>query len=433
MRAGLIGFVLGGVLALLALFLIERQLVAPVAADLSYHLETCVFGGEDFPGGDIDNGRLVRRGLDPVKITTTFYDAQYREVTRAEKPGRYGAVVRIEVAGVESYRFITLYRTPAKVFWEMTPIGIAAQLPAALGLDPTVLRAQQPDIGETIRLGMINDDGTVSEKMAILLAGLSETPPDAPPAVERTGVEARNEAWWDGLRERLGLLEKYPYLVDLPRHYDPNSSQKWPLILFLADAGDRGDDVEVVRHVGLAGLVAQGKQLPTLVVTPVCPTDSFWKPRILSRLLDEVCAKYPVDPDRVYVTGISAGGDATWGLGCLQPERFAALAPINGEADFADAARLKNIPLWTFQGLKDNLVPPPMTINMVAAIRRAGGHPHLTLYPDAGHTEAWDLAYGTDALYAWMLAQKRGQPEAITPDVPAEATPPAPGPTASPR
>jgi pimeloyl-ACP methyl ester carboxylesterase len=433
MRAGLIGFLLGAVLALLALFLIERQLIAPVAAGLSYHMETCVFDGEDFPGGDLDNGRLVRRSLVPVKITTTFYDAQYHEVARAEKPGRYGAVVRIEVAGVKSYRFITLYRTPAKVFWEMTPIGISAQLPAALDLDPTVLRAQQHDISEMIQRGMVNDDGTVSESMAILLAGLLETPPDASPAVERTGVLARNEIWWEGLREHLGLSAKYPHLVDLPKNYDSNSSQKWPLILFLADAGDRGDDVQIVRHVGLAGLIAQGKQLPAIVVTPVCPISDFWRPRVLSRLLDEVCVKYAVDPDRIYVTGISAGGDATWGLGCLQPERFAALAPINGEGDFADAARLKNIPLWTFQGLKDDMVPPPMTINMAGAIRQAGGHPHLTLYPDAGHAEAWDLAYGTDALYTWMLAQKRGQPEVITPGVPVAVTPPAPGPTADHR
>jgi pimeloyl-ACP methyl ester carboxylesterase len=431
MRAGLIGFVLGAMLALLAFFLIERELIAPVAGDFSYHIYTCVFDQEDFPGGDLDNGRLIRRSLVPVKIATTFYDARYHEVTRAEKAGRYGAVVRIEVAGVSSYRYITLYRTPVKVFWEMTPIEISAQLPAALGLDPNLLRVQQSEIARMIRRGMIHDDGTVSEDMAILLAGLSETPADAPPAVERTGVLAQDEVWWDGLRARLGLLEKYPYLVDLPKDYSANSAQRWPLILFLADAGDRGDDVQVLRRVGLAGLIAEGKQLPAIVVTPVCPIESFWKSRVLSRLLDEVCAKYPVDSDRVYITGISAGGDATWGLGMLEPGRFAALAPINGEGDFADAARLKDVPLWTFQGLKDNLVPPPMTIGMVEAILRAGGHPHLTLYPDAGHTEAWDLAYGTGALYAWMLAQKRGQPEVITPGVP--ATPPAPGPTAGPH
>jgi hypothetical protein len=432
MRAGLIGLFLGAGLALLACFLVRREFIAPVAKDLSYHFSTCVFDREDFPGGDLDNGRMIRRALVPVNITTTFYDAAYREVTRAKNPGRYGVVVRINVAGVESYRFITLYRTPVKIFWEMTPIGIAAQWPAVLGLDPAMLSTQQHDIGGMIQRGMVNNDGTVTENMAILLAGLAETPRDAPSAVGRTGVVARNEAWWDGLRARLGLVETYPYLVDLPKEDATVPGRRWPLVLFLADAGDRGDDVQVVRQVGLAGLIAQGKQLPAIVVTPVCPTDSFWKPPVLARLLDEVCVKYPVDPDRIYVTGISVGGDATWKLGCLQPERFAALAPINGEGDFADAARLKNVPVWTFQGMKDDMVPPARTIGMVEAVRQAGGHPHLTLYPDAGHTEAWALAYGTDALYAWMLAQKRGHPEMIVPGLPA-AIPPAPDPTTGPR
>jgi pimeloyl-ACP methyl ester carboxylesterase len=434
MRAGLTGFLLGAVLAVLALFLLARWTMAAVAKNLSYHLYTCVLDGADFPGGDLDDGRLIRRALVPVKITTTFYDAGYHEVSRAEKPGRYGAVVRLDVAGFPSYRFITLYRTPVKIFWEATPMSISAQLPAELGLNPAVVRAQQPEIGQALQTAAVDDDD-VPEATAILLAGLAETPPDAPPAVRRTNVRARNAEWWEGLRGRLGLLQKYPYIVDLPKDYAAGFGKRWPLILFLASAGDRGDNVEVVRHAGLAGEIERGRQIPAIVVTPVCPLDESWRPLVLVRLLDEICAAYPVDRDRICVTGMSDGGDGAWNVGMLQPERFAALAPICGEGDWTDAARLVNVPVWTFQGLRDDLVPPVMTTGMVEAIRKAGGHPHLTLYPDAGHPETWAKAYATDALYTWMLAQRRGQPEVVTPGVPADATlpVPAPGPTADHR
>ena len=83
-----------------------------------------------------------------------------------------------------------------------------------------------------------------------------------------------------------------------------------------------------------------------------------------------------------------------------------------------EAARLKDIPIWAFQGEKDVVVPPAQVINMINAVRQAGGHPHLTLFPDAGHGQSWDLAYATDALYPWLLAQKRGQPEVLVPGVP---------------
>jgi hypothetical protein len=101
MRSGIFGFVLGALLSLLAFGLLQRRLIAPVANELSYRFSTCVFDREEFPQGDVDQGRLLRRSLLPLKITTIFYDASYREVARADHPGRYGAVVRIRavVAG----------------------------------------------------------------------------------------------------------------------------------------------------------------------------------------------------------------------------------------------------------------------------------------------------------------------------------------------
>jgi predicted peptidase len=293
----------------------------------------------------------------------------------------------------------------------------SAQLPPGTGIDPVVLQNQAQEIGEAVRDGFCGGDDD-SPHLAILLAGLSETSPEDPPAIDRTNVAARDVNWWFGLRQRLGLAEKYPYLVDLPQGYDADPGKRWPLILYLHGVGERGHDLRLVRESGLAGLIAKGKQLPAIVISPQCSLHNEWIPQALSQLLDDVSAKYRVDPNRIYLTGISAGGDGIWGLALAYPDRFAAIVPIAGEGDPMDAACIKDIPTWAFHGEKDDIVPPSSTIDMIEAMRRAGGHPHLTLFPDAGH-DSWDQAYATDALYAWLLAQKRGQPEVVTPGVPA--------------
>ena len=418
MRAGIIGFFLGAGVAVLTFVITQRVLISPVANELTFHFHTTVFGTPHFPDGDVDNGRVLRRAMLPIQITKTFYDAHYHEVTQADKPGRYGAMVKIETNGGGTVRkFITLYRTPADIFWDVIPLPITAELPPELGIDPVVLRNQQHEIGELIESSMIDDDGDTTPAFAILLAGLSETSPHDPPAVERTGVKARDAAWWYGLRQRIGLMPTYPHLVDLPRNYDADPNKHWPLLLYLHNAAERGDDLRDVRVSGLAGLIAKGKQLPAIVVSPQCPSNEPWNTEILSHLLDEMEVKYRVDPDRVYVSGISAGGDETWDFALAHPGRLAAIIPICGESDPVDGARIKNLPIWAFQGKKDNVVPFIQAIRMTDAIRNAGGHPHLTLYPDAGH-DSWDEAYATEALYTWLFAQKRGQPEVITPGVP---------------
>jgi pimeloyl-ACP methyl ester carboxylesterase len=413
MRSGSIGLVLGVVLTLLALAVLRHLAIEAAADDLNYRFSQYVFSESEFPSGDLDQGRVVRRCLFPVRITTTFYNAQYQKVTQAEKPGRYGAVVRIGLDGsIVLHRYVTLYRTPAKVFWYETPMPVLAQLPPEIGLDRTVLRNQAAQIGEAIKNDFLVDGA--SPNLAILLAGLSETSPDDPPAVERTNSIARDAAWWYGLRERLGLAEKYRYLIDLPRGYDAHPGQRWPLILYLHGGAEKGNDLRLVRESGLAKRIAGGGELPAIVISPQCSWYEYWSMPGLSQLLDDVSARYRVDPDRVYLTGASMGGDATWDLALAHPELFAALVPIAGESDPADAARIKDIPTWAFQGEADHTVPPKGIIDMVNAIRRAGGHPHLTLFPGVGH-DSWDKAYATDALYTWLFAQKRAQPEVVTP------------------
>ena len=145
-----------------------------------------------------------------------------------------------------------------------------------------------------------------------------------------------------------------------------------------------------------------------IVISPQCPKGEWWNPATLSKLLDEVSANYRVDPDQVYVTGLSMGGFGTWSLAMHSPQRFAAIVPICGGGDENRAKEIAHIPAWIFHGGKDNVIPPSRSEKMEAALKAAGGTPKLTIYPDASH-DSWTEAYNTEALYDWLLAQKRVQ------------------------
>ena len=121
-------------------------------------------------------------------------------------------------------------------------------------------------------------------------------------------------------------------------------------------------------------------------------------------------ATYRVDPDRVYLTGLSMGGYGTWALAAAHPEKFAAAVPICGGGDPDTAPRLKDIPLWVFHGAKDSTVLPRESKRMVEAVKKAGGDVKLTIYLDAGH-DSWTATYDNPDLYKWLLDHKRAKKE----------------------
>ena len=108
------------------------------------------------------------------------------------------------------------------------------------------------------------------------------------------------------------------YLLYLPPGYDPQRSERWPLVLFLHGSSMRGNDINLVKRQGLSKLVNQGQEFPFILVSPQCPSLQWWTwPQLsatLSNLLDEVESTYAVDPERMYVTGLSMGGFGTWSL-----------------------------------------------------------------------------------------------------------------------
>ncbi|HON93021.1 MAG TPA: prolyl oligopeptidase family serine peptidase [Sedimentisphaerales bacterium] len=199
------------------------------------------------------------------------------------------------------------------------------------------------------------------------------------------------------------------YLLHLPTGYGDNQDQKWPVMLFLHGAGERGSDLNKVKVHGPPKLIEQGKDLPFIVVSPQCPAGTWWTEQLdaLTALLDDVQTRYAVDVNRVYLTGLSMGGFGSWALGCRYPNRFAAIVPICGGGEWFLAERLKNVPVWAFHGAKDSVVPLRQSQEMVDALKRAGGNVQLTVYPEANH-DSWTETYNNPKLYEWLLSQRKG-------------------------
>src|SRR5262249_51338391 len=154
-------------------------------------------------------------------------------------------------------------------------------------------------------------------------------------------------------------------------------------------------------------LVSQGKEFPFIIVSPQCPEGTRgWDNDTLITLLDEISAKYAVDADRVYLTGLSMGGYGTWSLAMAYPERFAAIAPIAAGGERRGLRRLKDVPAWVFHGAKDPVVPIKADQDMVDALKAAGGDVKFTIYPEAEH-DSWTETYNNPQLYTWFLEHKR--------------------------
>ncbi len=199
------------------------------------------------------------------------------------------------------------------------------------------------------------------------------------------------------------------YLLYLPGKVPP-SGKRWPLMLFLHGAGERGDELEVVKRNGPPMRVAEGKEFPFMIASPQCPKDISWSDPsqiiALNALIDELVATYPIDESRIYLTGLSMGGFGTWSLATTYPERFAAIAPICGGGTRMTPRRLGQMPIWVFHGAKDKVVPIGLSQEMVDALKKKGADIKFTIYPETGHN-SWVEAYNNPELYEWFLQHTR--------------------------
>ncbi|MEV8456183.1 PHB depolymerase family esterase [Streptomyces sp. NPDC052095] len=202
---------------------------------------------------------------------------------------------------------------------------------------------------------------------------------------------------------------RLPYLLHLPEGHRDGGDERWPLVLFLHGASERGDDPAVLATQGLPKRVADGIPVPFVLLAPQCPAYSTWTLELsgVYALLEEVSARYGIDRDRTCVTGLSMGGTGSWAMATRYPDRFAAVAPICGSWLPEAAPRIDHLPVWTFHGADDLNIPVGHTDKVVDALKERGSPVRFTRYENVGH-DSWTRTYADPELYTWLLAQRRG-------------------------
>jgi predicted peptidase len=220
----------------------------------------------------------------------------------------------------------------------------------------------------------------------------------------RPGVQASQQYEFREDRDANAILSRIDYLLYLPPNYAKD--HQWPLVVFLHGAGERGQDLSLVRRCGLPKMAGDGKNFEFILVSPQCPADWHWSQEVVLTLTEHISNTFSVDRNRVYLTGYSMGGYGTWQTACSDPDRFAAIAPVAGAGDVEQAKQLTKLPIWAFHGAMDNIVPLSASQTMVDAVRKCGGHVEFTVYPWQGHGIC-DITYQDEKFLAWLLAQHR--------------------------
>tara|TARA_B100001094_G_scaffold58296_1_gene53803 strand:- start:2201 stop:3022 length:822 start_codon:yes stop_codon:yes gene_type:complete len=235
----------------------------------------------------------------------------------------------------------------------------------------------------------------------------------------------------DGIKiERLSEAKAKQTISLNPRYcvYEErkHTKGKLPLLIYLHGGGGVGLDLEKPRRQILPLLrPLRQASIDTLIVAPQATAGpkgdkgkGGWQVPDLDLLLAHLIETLPVDPDRVYLTGNSMGGYGTYMWAGYRPGHFAALAPmVGGIGPYGPKDVTKDLDLWgrnlaklpmrTYYGKKDRIVPADRGDMIMKAIGKAGGKKaELIVYEDKGHN-AGSVPYGQPAFYQWLFSHKR--------------------------
>lgn len=200
------------------------------------------------------------------------------------------------------------------------------------------------------------------------------------------------------------------YLLTLPAAYF-RDQQAWPMVVFLHGSSLRGNDLDLLKRYGPSRMAAAQADFPLIVLAPQCPEGEAWTDaEALAALVGDVSKKYRIDPERVYLTGMSLGGSGVWYLASQHPEYFSAIAPVAAcrTVSEAGAQRLKSMPIWVIHGEKDTVCPIQPSRETLYRLQRLGNSPRFTGLPDQGHTITG--VFHQRELYDWLLLHRRGSP-----------------------
>ena len=207
------------------------------------------------------------------------------------------------------------------------------------------------------------------------------------------------------------------YRLMEPLDYD--STKKYPLVVCLHGGGGWGtDNVKQIEGSWVAQILMEQhnrKEYPAFIFVPQCPPGFSWgggipnHPGIDILVFETISSleeEFEIDEKRRYVMGSSLGGYGSWQFICTRPKMFAAAVPICGGGDPSLAQNIVDVPVWAFHGAKDRNVPVRLSREMIEEIKKVGGNPQYTEFPDAGHIISTQVRE-TPGLLDWLFTQKR--------------------------
>ena len=205
-------------------------------------------------------------------------------------------------------------------------------------------------------------------------------------------------------KKEVSVSESLEYYLYFPPEYQESSSKRFPLLLFLHGGGESGGDLELIRENGPPKLLTEGKDFPFLILAPQNPhKKQWWNVRAVMALLEQITREYRIDPKRLYLTGLSRGGNACWEIAAQFPDTFAAMAVVCGMTPVPYAHWInKSMPIWVFHGKEDPVIPFSESEQMTRKLEEMGYDVRLTASDGVGHN-AWEKAYLEEGLYEWFL------------------------------
>lgn len=220
-----------------------------------------------------------------------------------------------------------------------------------------------------------------------------------------------------------------PYRLYVPKEY--NGRTPLPIVVFLHGAGEKGNDnqKQINNRANGAMVFAEQKSNPCIFIAPQCPAgNASWaspqQRQHVPLIVKTVCKEYRVDENRIYITGLSLGGNGTWVQLADSPNLYAAAIPICGWGA-GKYEGFKNVPIWAFHAADDPTVKVNGTDDAMKGVRAAGGNPIYTRYEKGGHA-SWVEAYKTQVAVDWLFAQKRGAPTPVVPSLTIKTPSPEP-------
>jgi predicted peptidase len=199
---------------------------------------------------------------------------------------------------------------------------------------------------------------------------------------------------------------RYNYLLYVPKSYS-TTNKRFPLLVYLHGGSQKGNDLNKLKTYGLPYLIDQGHNYNFIVASPQCPEGKYWSTENwFDSLYLELRAKYRIDTNRIYVTGISIGGFGAWQVAMDHPNTFAAIMPLCGGCnDSTHICRISHVPVWTFHGTADNMIDINETERLVNRLQLCNGKVRFTRLEGEGH--GIQYLYEKQELYDWLLRQRR--------------------------